>query len=132
MYNKYKVIYMIHPTTLTGAKDVLSQYIGDEYYIIYDTLKGTAAYWLVEVMDVEGCIVHNEHSEFMRNYKHPSWEFWDSRSPSAIARIPKFIMIDLINEGFVVRSMSDKEWRVQIALGTAPAYRPYLISGDII
>ena len=121
---------MIKPTTFAGAKDILSQYVGNEYYIIYDTLEGKTGYWLVEVMDIEGCIFHNDHSEYMNNHKRHKWEYWDFRSPTPIARIPEFIMRGLIDDGFVVRSMSDKEWRVQVALGTAPAYRPYLISGE--
>lgn len=122
---------MIHPTTLAGAKDVLFQYAGNEYYIIYDTLEGKTGYWLVEVMDTEGCVMHNDHSEHMNwRYRHKGWDYWYFRSPIPIAYIPKFIMRDLIDDGFVVYSMSDKEWRVQIALGTAPSYRPYLISGE--
>ncbi|KKL91568.1 hypothetical protein LCGC14_1893420, partial [marine sediment metagenome] len=38
---------------------------------------------------------------------------------------------DLINDGFVHISMSDKEWSVQIALGTAPVYRSYLIPREV-
>ena len=119
---------MIKPTTLKGAKDILSQYAGDEYYIIYDKLDGTIAYWLVEIIDTEGCATHNEHSEYMNwRCRHKDWDYWYFRSPIPIAHIPEFIMIELIKDGFVARSMSDKEWRIQIALGTAPAYRPYLI-----
>lgn len=85
-------------------------------------------------MDVEDCIARNEHSKYnMNNYKHNDWEYWeDLRSPTPIVRIPKFIMLRFINEGFVVPSMSDKEWRVQIALGTVPAYRYYLIPGEVV
>ena len=131
---------MITPTTFIGAKDILSQYVGDEYYIIYEKLGDTLGYWLVEIMDTEGCVRHNEleacspqckcsycSSGLINNIYHTFF-----RSPEAVVHIPEFIMLKLIKDGFVVRSMSDKEWRVQIALGTAPAYRPYLISGEVI
>lgn len=54
------------------------------------------------------------------------------RLPKPIAHIPEFIMLQLIDEGFVVESMSDNEWNVQIALGTAPAYRQYLIPDEVV
>lgn len=122
---------MIRPTTLTGAKDILTQYMGDEYYIIYTVLEGTTGYWLVKIMDVEGCVIHNDHSKYMNKHSK-DWEYWDFKSPIPIAYIPESIMPRLINENFVVRSMADKEWRVQVALGTAPTYRPYLIVGDVV
>ena len=37
---------MIRPTTLKGAKDILTQYAGDEYCIVYDTMDGAAPTYL--------------------------------------------------------------------------------------
>ncbi len=47
--------------------------------------------------------------------------------PKPFVKVDEFIMLDLIDEGFVIKSMSDKEFEVQVALGTAPEYRSYLI-----
>lgn len=107
---------MILPTTLKSTKDVLLQYYTDtnEYCIIYGKVDDTLNYWLVE-------------TTFMFKDKD-STPFYDYCVP-AIVYISETIMLQLIDEGFVVKCMSDKEWAVQEALGTAPVHRSYLISG---
>lgn len=112
---------MIHLTTFDGTEEALLQYIGDEYCIIYEKLENTLGYWLVEIMNVEGCMAHNA-------LKAPKPHY---RLPVAIANIPEFIMNSFIDMGFVVPDIPDKEWSVQTALGTAPVYRIYLIKGEI-
>ena len=141
---------MIRPTTLNGAKDILLQY-GNEYCILEYFMDSKQGYWLVEIKDMEKCLLRNKDE--IDKYKPPScscvctctgdyicdhckWctdgeEFYIVVfTPDAIAEIPEFIMLDLIDEGFVVKSMSDKEYQVQTALGTAPAHRHYLITKE--
>ncbi len=108
---------MINITTLQGAKDVLSQYSGDEYCVIgpqnTDNIVVGFKYWLVKITDVDKAIYHYE-------------EVW-----SMITKIPEDIVSILIDEGYLVSEISKKEWNVQVALGTAP-YRRYLINVDEI
>lgn len=104
---------MINITTLEGAKDVLSQYPGDEYCVIgpqdIDNIFMGFKYWLVKIADVE---------EVTYFYK----EVW-----SMITKIPEEIVYALIDEGHLIPEISEKEWNVQVALGTAPDVRKYSI-----
>ena len=127
---------MIRPTTLEGAKDVLEQYSGDECCIIYAQLDHNKHdYWLVETMDVEHCIELNDLLKYSLGSTCSCDQYYgivrEHHSPTAIVHIPELIMLQLINDGFVHISMSDKEWSVQIALGTAPVYRSYLIPREV-
>lgn len=129
---------MIQPTTLKGTKDILVQYSGNEYCIIYEELESTLGYWLVETLDMENCVKFNDLETTRKTIWKPcncgscstDYEL-EIHFPEAIAHIPEHIMLQLINEGVFAKSMTDKEWSVQIALGTAPAYRPYLIPREV-
>ena len=120
---------MINITTLQGAKDVLSQYPEDEYCVIYAQGTGNIVagfgYWLVEIVNMEESIKHNEL--FARDDA-----YYYSIPIATIAKIPKDIIYTLIDEGYLVLEISEKEWNVQEALGTAPQYRRYLINVDEI
>lgn len=129
---------MIQATTLNGTKDILMQY-GNDYCIIYEKLKNILGYWLVETIDIENCVDHNELASYHHNIsKYSDYYYWDYYGdfiyylPEPLVHIPELIMMHLINTGFVLRSMSDKEWLIQKALGTAPVYRPYIISEKVI
>ena len=62
------------------------------------------------------------------------WHGWDQvfdrHSPHPFVSIPGDIMDQLLQAGVVALSISDKEWEVQSALGTAPNYRAYTIQKE--
>ncbi|KKN25650.1 hypothetical protein LCGC14_0882780 [marine sediment metagenome] len=132
---------MIRLSTVHGTKDVLLHYFGGEYCIIHEKLDNKLGYWLIKVKDMEDCIRCTEYAQNRNTcaqltcpcgcecycYKHLLPVYC---MPFAIAYIPKSIMLKLIDEGFITISISDKEWHVQIALGTVPLYRPYMITGE--
>ncbi len=111
---------MINITTLQGAKDVLSQYSGDdgEYCVIgpqsNDNFVTGFGYWLVKITDIEEGVYHSKETWRMITIK-----------------IPEDIMNTLIDEGHLVPKISEKEWDVQVALGTAPRYKKYLIRNKV-
>ena len=124
---------MIQPTTLEGAKDILRQYMGDEFCIVYTKIQGTTGYWLTEVHDLTMCAEINE----MEGKHDPDpYGYCDCIEckgravPQAIARIPDIIMMELIDTGFVYTNIDDMEVKVQIALGTMPMYRTYQILSE--
>jgi len=134
---------MIRPSTLSGTKDILLQY-GNEYCIVYAKFAGEWEYWLIEIMDMENCMLKNNeasskipfckctctHDHICNHCKWCDEEYTITFAPRPIVQIDDHIMLDLIDEGFVVKSMSDKEYQVQKALGTAPVYRSYLITEE--
>ena len=139
---------MIRPTTLNGTKDILLQY-GSKYCIIYYMYGHKEGYYLVEIADMENCMSKNSKALNKKPpYKctctpdhicnHCKWYYYDNDEyttvfvPEVIAEIDEFIMLQLIDDGFVIKSMSDKEYQVQNALGTAPDYRPYLIAKEVV
>ena len=126
---------MINIITLQGAKDILSQYPGDEYCVIGPTESVCAGfgYWLILIEDLERVIKHNEH-EWTRKLYHYNDRIYDTRlyrKPNMIANIPDDIIHTLIDEGYLVPKISDKEWNVQVALGVAPQDRRYLIRNKV-
>jgi len=106
---------MINITTLQGAKDILSKYSGDEYYVISSQEDDSifAGHWLIKIMDVDEAIYY-----YREVY-------------SMIAEISEDIICTLINEGYLVSEISEKEWDIQVALGTAPSHRRYLIRNKV-
>ena len=52
------------------------------------------------------------------------------QSPIPYVQIPDDIVAQLMDEGFIIPRISDKEWRVQKALGTAPTCRLYAIQEE--
>ena len=107
---------MIKVTTVQGGKDILNQYSGGEYCIIYASLLPglLMAYYLVSIKELDKI----EESE---EYGQLKW------LPFGRVQIPEFIMLELIEQGCAVKDMPEKERQVQEALGTAPEYRRYLI-----
>lgn len=122
---------MIQLTTFEGTKNVLFQY-GEKYCIIQSI--ETSGHQLVAILDVESCMDRNENPPYFPRCTCDECcsAFGDDDGgsifyfPEIIAHIPNDIMARLIDEGIVVKNMSDKEWVVQKALGTA-TYRAYLI-----
>lgn len=128
---------MINITTLQGAKDVLSQYLGDEYCVIGPQNNGNIVVgfgWLVKIVDIENIIVHNEYEKTRKLYSY-NGHIYDTRLywklKNMIANIPEDIIHMLIDEGYLVLEISEKEWDVQAALGTAPDIKKYLIRNKV-
>ena len=128
---------MINITTLQGAKDTLSQYSGDEYCVIgpqnNDDITIGFGHWLVEIANIESITVHNEYERTRKLYS-TNGQIYDNRvyyKPNMIAEIPDDIIHTLLDEGHLVLEISEKEWDVQVALGTVPRYKRYLIRNKV-
>lgn len=103
------LLYLVKPSTVDGAKDVLLQY-GQEYCIVYssfdfdgafdNTCKKTLGYWLVNICDIEACVVHNAYvAELSEKRKLYLWLYTERMtSPTPYVQMPDDIMVQLMNE----------------------------------
>ena len=105
---------MIKVTTIQGAKEILKQYSGGEYCVIYMNLPKRFEYSLVPIKK----LAEFEVAPTIFDFCEPPMEVL--RVWLSVAQIPEFIMLELIDQGYVVKDMSEEERRVQEALGTAP------------